>query len=174
MSNTEVITEDAKPDTEETGKQAVLDHLGERVDLLGASVTRIKMSQEIEDQEAVEELEARYMALRNDFEHAREALSETAATHKGSVFDDLQRRMDEMRRGVSQQLASMETRVRNYMDDADTQKTFKGGRERFQAQLQDIGERVGGAVSSLSNKVPRKRDDQSANKDPERTQTDRD
>lgn len=134
------------------------DPIGDSIDLLGASVVRLKQNQEVEGKEAVDEIEARYIALRHDYLAWKER---TAAAARANPQDapgrpgaaskseqerrDLEKVREQARQAISaaqSQLISSYQNIRSYLTDQKTQTALRRNAEELQANIANIIERM--------------------------------
>ena len=103
--------------------------LAASIDALGASVLNVKRSQTIEDQAAVEELEARYMALRRDYEaydaasKARDSEAQKGDGH--SVLSDAQDKAQEALTVARDRVSTSYHRLKDYFSDEENKSRLK-------------------------------------------------
>jgi len=155
--------DDEHDQQENVDERTPLEHA---IDDLGASVVRLKRSQVVEDQAAVEELEARYMRLRQTYEASgvreadrdgTKASSESAQKRDDKLFDF----GDNPGQGLKEQYH----KVRDYLTDEENQR-------RFKEQADDVRNRFYRAWKALTEDKPSKSHAGNNGTDGEKTERD--
>lgn len=132
-----------------SGSVSVNADLSSSIDALGASVVRVKRSQTIEDQAAVEELEARYTVLRRAFDvydaKLREHQADAANTgHNGrrNLQETASVALETARQKVVESYANM----KDFFADEET-------KARLKARSDSVREDLGSAWRSVAESV---------------------
>lgn len=155
-----------KSDEPESAKRVVdmRDALSEDIDLLGASVVRLKQNQEVEGQEAIDELEARYLRLRQDYAAWQESMSVAAKSDASTGTDSavesepmeskkVREQAQEAVEAARDQLMSSYQNIRSYLTNQDTQAGLKRHAIELQASIAHSVERM----NETLNRTLRKR-----------------
>ncbi|MEL6299575.1 MAG: hypothetical protein AAFQ45_13480 [Pseudomonadota bacterium] len=134
------------------------DAMQEAIDSLGASVVRLKRNQVVEGQEAVEELEARYMRLRREFETYRQRAEEHEREANNGDSDVSQRATDTLS-AARETVNEKYTQMKDYVTDENNQAAFKKSAKDLQSGFVNAWGEMSKSFSKAWQNVKRANDD---------------
>lgn len=126
------------------------EEMQESIDLLGASVVRLKQDQTIEGQEVVEELEARYLRLRQDFAAWQDLCdgSETGFQSSDNSSNSMADKATETFERAKGQVAESFNNFKHYVTD-------ESNRAEFQKRSEELRDSLGQAWADVSKSFVR-------------------
>jgi hypothetical protein len=132
------------PTPKANGIAKLNEDLQHAIDQLGAAVLRVKKSQTVEDQASVEDLEARYMALRRDFESYRDEIKQELEKGEGGTPAKFEDRASDVLNSARDRFGESYSNLRDYLSDEDT-------KARFKQRSKEVRDEMASAWSTMTN-----------------------